>query len=139
MRVLAVVALSFLAACGKKEPDAPGEPHGYGAWKYRNFILGQGFSGGGNIDGTVDIDGSRDAGGPSDWIEVALNGNSLGRTSGSRVVHQVRFRPGSNWIRFFSSAARLGWEFNVDVRQGTRFEFAPKDKFDFDIVQRKDE
>lgn len=136
----AAALLAILAGCGKAPPEAPGEPPGYGAFKYRNFILGQTFSGGATLDGTVDIDASRDAGGPSDWIEVAINGNTLGRTSGSnRVSLQVRLRPGANWIRFFSSASRLGWEFQVDARQGTRFEFTPKDKLEFDMTQQKDE
>ena len=140
MRFAAVAALALLAGCGKAEPETPGEPHGYGAWKYRNFILGQTFSGGATLDGTVDIDASRDAGNPaSDWTEVAINGNSLGRTSGPRVSLQVRLRPGPNWVRFFSSAARLGWEFQVDATHGTRVEFTPKDKQEFDMVQRKDE
>lgn len=136
----AAVFLAILAGCGKPADEAPGDTPGYGAWKYRNFILGQTFSGGGSLDGSIDIDASRDAGGPADWIEVAVNGNTLGRTSGStRVAHDYRFRPGPNWIRFFSSRSRLGWEFDVDARSGARFTFRPKDKTDWDLVQQKDE
>ena len=131
--------LALLAGCGKKEPESPGDPPGYGAFKYRNFILGQTMSGGASLDGSVDIDGSRDAGGASDWIEVAVNGNTIGRTTGSRVSHPVRFRPGPNKVLFFSTAAIRYWEFDVDARLGTRVELTPKEPKEYDIVVRKDD
>jgi len=141
----AVVLLLLAAACGKDpdpEPD-PANPPGYGTWKYRNFILGQTFSGGGKLPGTIDIDPGLHAGGPIDWIEVAFNGNTLGRhptgSGSTRIRHEVQFRPGANWIRFFSSASRLGWEFQIDTHSGTRFSFTPKDKVDWDMDQQKDE
>ena len=131
------ILLVLLAGCEK--PSSNAQQEAYGPWVYRNTILSTTFSGGATLDGSVDIDGSRDAGGPSDWFEVAVNGTSLGKTSGPRVSHQIRLRPGPNWIRFFSSGAKLGWEFNVDARQGTRFEFAPKDKLEYDVIQIKNE
>jgi hypothetical protein len=138
VRFAAAALLVLLAACGKKDSSAVDEA--YQPWKQRNFILSQTFSGGATLDGSIEIDASRDGGGPGDWIEVAVNGNTLGRTSGSpRVSHSLKFRPGPNWIRFFSSASRLGWEFNVDARQGTRFEFTPKDKLEWTMTQVKDE
>jgi len=135
----AVAALAILvAACGRKDPSAVDEA--YQPWQQRNFILSQTFSGGATLDGSIDIDASRDAGGANDWIEVVVNGNSLGRSTGApRVSHTLKFRPGPNWIRFFSSASRLGWEFQIDARQGTRFEFAPKDKVEWTMIQVKDE
>ena len=137
MRRWAALVL-LLASCSKKESSALDSA--YGSWTYRNTILGVTFSGGATMDGSIDIDGSRDAGGASDWFEVALNGNSMGRVSNtSRISLNARFRPGANWIRFFSSAARQGWEYQVDTRQGTRFEFSPKDKIEYEYVQRKDE
>jgi hypothetical protein len=134
----AALFLIVLGGCSEKSTDPVEEA--YGPWKRRNFILGQTFSGGATLDGTVHIDASRDGGSsPTEWIEVAVNGNSLGRTSGNNVNLNVRLRPGANWIRFFSSASRLGWEFQGDSNYGTHFEFTPKDKFDFDMAQRKDE
>ena len=135
----AALFLILLAGCGKKQPEAAGDPPGYGAFKYRNFILGQTMSGGASLDGTIDIDASRDAGGAADWIEVAVNGNTIGRTTGPRVSHQVRFRTGPNKICFFSTAAIRYWEFDMDARLGTRVEITPKDPKEYDIVQRKDE
>jgi len=137
---IAVVLLALLAACGKKETAAVDEA--YNAFKYRNFILGQTMSGGATLEGSIDIDGSRDGGAEGDWIELAINGNTLLRLAGAasnRVSMPIRLRPGPNWVRFFSSKSRLGWEFEVDARIGTRLEFTPKDAQGFDMVQRKDE
>jgi len=145
VRRVLVALLAILAGCGKAPPEAPGDPYGYGAFKARNFILGQTFSGGGKLDGTISVDPSRDGGGKGDWIEVALNGNTIGRrdtapgSGGSLVSYDVKLREGPNWIRFLSSASRLGWEFQVDCRSGTRFTFRPKDKIDWDMEQLKDE
>jgi hypothetical protein len=117
----------------------------------RNFILAQGFSGGATLDGRVTIFYTgRHRGDKGDWLEVAINGTTAGRyvegkkqpmeaTEVVGVIHQVRLRPGPNWIRFFSSASRLGWEFQVDTRFGTRFTFQPKGTVDWDMIQEKDE
>jgi len=145
----AAVLLALLAGCGGgKEPDAVTEA--YGIWKRRNFILGQTFSGGATLDGTIYITLGVHRGDKGDWVELAVNGNTIARTTESNkqpsesveelvVKYDVRLRPGPNWIRFFSSAARLGWEFQVDSNYGTNFEFTPKDKQEYDMVQRKNE
>jgi hypothetical protein len=137
VRLAAAAVVILLGACGKKESTALDVA--YGAWTYRNTILGATMSGGSTLDGSIDIDASRDAGGASDWFEIALNGNALGRITGSRVSLNARFRPGANWIRFFSSAACQGWEYQVDARSGTRFAFTPKGKMDYEWSQTKDE
>lgn len=144
MRRAAAVVLAVLAGCGKPPAlDGPANPPGYESWQRRNFIISQTFSGGGKLSGSIDIDPGLHAGGPDDWIEVNVNGNKLGRHptgSGSvRIRHEVQLRPGANWIRFFSSASRLGWEFQIDTHSGTRISFTPKDKVEWDMSQEKDE
>ena len=141
MRRWPALLLAALAACGK--PAETENPAGYEAWQTRNFILSQGFSGGGMLDGTITIGTERDSGKAGDWIEVALNGTTLDRaatgTGAAQIGYDVQLRPGANWIRFFSSASRQGWEFQVDTRSGTRFAFTPKDKVDWNMTQEKDE
>jgi len=139
VRRLGVAALILLAACGKKaETSAVDEA--YNSFKYRNFILGQTFGGGRTLDGSIDLDGSRDAGGPSDWIEIAINGDVLGRNTGvKRVSLQVKFKPGPNKVSFFCSGSRRHWDYDVIARQNTRVEITPKDQGDWNVDQRYDE
>jgi hypothetical protein len=138
-RRLAAAVLVLLAACGKKtETSAVDEA--YNSFKYRNFILGQTFPGGRTLDGSIDLDGSRDAGGPSDWIEVAVNGDVLGRSRGvKRVSLQVKFRPGPNKVSFFFSGSRRHWDYDVIARQNTRVEITPKDQGEWNVDSRNDD
>ncbi len=134
-----VILLALLVGCGKNEPPAAVDA-GHNAFKYRNFILSQTFGGGRTLDGSIDIDAARDSGGSSDWIEVAINGDVLGRMpGGNRVSQQVKFRPGPNKVTFFISAAVRYWEFDVSARQNTRVEFSPKDKGEWTVAQFYDE
>jgi len=148
MKLRAAMLLAALAGCGA--PSDPENPPGYEAWQTRNFILGQGFSGGATLDGLVMIHAGAHRGDKGDWIELAVNGTTVARTVEGRnqpmeatevlvIRYPVRFRAGPNWIRFFSSAARQGWEFQVDTRFGTRFAFTPKDKSAWEMIQTKDE
>ena len=137
MRALAAAVL-ILASCSPKESTSLDEA--YGPWKARNFILGQTFSGGATLQGSVSVDQSRDVKEPSDWFEISINGRPPSRSTGvSSVNLGESFRPGPNWIRLFSSHSRMGWEFNVDTRSGTRFAFTPKDKLEWEMTQTKDE
>jgi len=142
MRRGAALLLALVASCGKPpELSGPANPPGYETWQRRNFIISQTFSGGGRLPGSIDIDPGLHTGGPDDWMEVNVNGNKLGRHPGAtgRIHHELPLRPGANWIRFFSSASRLGWEFQIDTHDGTRFYFTPKDKVEWDMSQQKDE
>ena len=131
--------LLFLLGCGKKDAADP-VAEAYNSFKYRNTILGQTFPGGRTLDGSIDLDASRDAGGAEDWIEVAINGDIQGRSTGSKQVSlQVKFRPGPNKVSFFISAARRYWELDMDARLGTRTEFTPTEGAAYAITQRKDE
>jgi len=140
VRFPAAALLLVLASCGQKESS--GVDEAYQPWKQRNFILSQTFSGGATLEGSITVDLSRDACKKDDWFEAFVNGRQEHRTTSpneARFTYETKFRPGPNWIILFSSASKRGWEFNVDARQGTRFEFTPKDKLEWTMSQVKDE
>ena len=140
MRLSAAVLLLLLASCGQKESSAVDAA--YQPWKQRNFILSQTFSGGATLEGSITVNLSRDACVKDDWFEAFVNGREEERTTDpncAQFTFETKFRPGPNWIILFSSASKMGWEFNVDARQGTRFEFTPKDKQEWTMNQVKDE
>ncbi|HEU4339595.1 MAG TPA: hypothetical protein VFS19_05965, partial [Planctomycetota bacterium] len=113
MRLASAAALLLLAGCGKKD-ETKAVDEAYNSFKYRNFILGQTFPGGRTLGGTINLDASREGGGAQDWIEIAVNGDVLGRTTGAhQVSQQVNFRPGPNKVSFFISSVRRFWDYDV--------------------------
>ena len=127
------MALLLLAGCGSKT-ETKAVDEAYNSFKYRNFILGSTFGGGRTLDGTIELDASREGGGAEDWIEVAINGDVLGRTTGARQVSlQVKFRPGPNKVAFFISSVRRFWDYDVSARADTRVAITPKDTAEWTV------